>query len=496
MKSPFLAALIVASRLTVPWRPKPCRGAVPKRKASRPPRSSVSSRRPTRTSTRSTVSCSFATAMSWPRVGGRPIAPSRRTLFIRCPRASRRPPWDWPIAEGKLSVDDEVLKFFPDDAPAEPSKNLKAMRSATCCACRPDTRTSRNARRRRPGPRRSSLSQFLSSPAPISSTTRRRPTCSRRLCKRRPAMTLLDYLKPRLFEPLGIEHPTWETSPQGISTGGLRAVASAPKTSRGLASSTCKRGGGTASNWCPRPGSKPRPPARPSNGSSPNSDWDQGYGYQFWRCRHGAYRGDGAFGQYCIVMPEQDAVIAITSGVKDMQARTESGMGQAAPGHDAGSAGDRRRVAQEARAGAGELDDSPRRRFSARPSKAGEQDLPVSRPTIASWNRSRSRPTTRADAVTLVAKIAGVEQKIACGRGEWQKGRVAYGMLADHPAAVSGAWTADDTYTAKDLLLRDAVYRRHMNLKFDGDRLLVDSRSNVGFGPSQPAQLVGSPAEK
>src|SRR5262249_45377290 len=56
-----------------------------------------------------------------------------------------------------------------------------------------------------------------------------------------------------------------------------------------------------------------------SNGSNPNSDWDQGYGYQFWRARHGAYRGDGAFGQYCIVMPEQDAVVAITSGVRDMQ---------------------------------------------------------------------------------------------------------------------------------------------------------------------------------
>jgi CubicO group peptidase (beta-lactamase class C family) len=33
--------------------------------------------------------------------------------------------------------------------------------------------------------------------------------------------TLLDYLRPRLFEPVGIEHPTWEMSPQGISAGGL-----------------------------------------------------------------------------------------------------------------------------------------------------------------------------------------------------------------------------------------------------------------------------------
>ena len=32
------------------------------------------------------------------------------------------------VAEGKLSVDDAVLKFFPEDAPAEPSDNLKAMR--------------------------------------------------------------------------------------------------------------------------------------------------------------------------------------------------------------------------------------------------------------------------------------------------------------------------------------------------------------------------------
>src|SRR5262245_4203995 len=57
-----------------------------------------------------------------------------------------------------------------------------------------------------------------------------------------------------------------------------------------------------------------------STGSNPASDWEQGYGYQFWRCRHGLYRGDGAFGQFCIVMPEQDAVVAITSGGRDMQA--------------------------------------------------------------------------------------------------------------------------------------------------------------------------------
>ena len=55
-----------------------------------------------------------------------------------------------------------------------------------------------------------------------------------------------------------------------------------------------------------------------SNGSSPTSDWEQGYGYQFWRSRHGFYRGDGAHGQFCLVLPQYDAVIAITSGTRDM----------------------------------------------------------------------------------------------------------------------------------------------------------------------------------
>ena len=55
------------------------------------------------------------------------------------------------------------------------------------------------------------------------------------------------------------------------------------------------------------------------NSGNENIEWKQGYGYQFWRCRHNAYRGDGAFGQYCIVMPDQDAVLAMTSGLGDMQ---------------------------------------------------------------------------------------------------------------------------------------------------------------------------------
>ena len=38
-------------------------------------------------------------------------------------------------------------------------------------------------------------------------------------------------------------------------------------------------------------------------------DWQAGYGYQMWRCVTGAYRLDGAWGQFSVVCPDKNAVI-------------------------------------------------------------------------------------------------------------------------------------------------------------------------------------------
>ena len=55
------------------------------------------------------------------------------------------------------------------------------------------------------------------------------------------------------------------------------------------------------------------------NGDDPDSDWAQGYGYQMWRCRHNAVRGDGMYGQFCIIHKETDTVLAMTAVTSDMQ---------------------------------------------------------------------------------------------------------------------------------------------------------------------------------
>ena len=131
--------------------------------------------------------------------------------------------------------------------------------------------------------------------------------------------TVLDYLKPRLFDPLGIENPEWGSSPQGNTFGGwglkIRTEDIAKFGQLYLQKGQWNGKQIVPASWVEQATSK-----QVSNGSDPTKDWDQGYGFQFWRCRHGAFRGDGANGQFCVVLPEQDAVIAITADTRDMQA--------------------------------------------------------------------------------------------------------------------------------------------------------------------------------
>ncbi len=136
--------------------------------------------------------------------------------------------------------------------------------------------------------------------------------------------TVLDYLGPRLFDPLGINGIDWETDPHGINTGGwglrLKTEDMAKFGELFLQKGQWKGKQILPSEWVEQASTLKiiQHPAY-SQAKRDSSDWEQGYCYQMWRCRHNAFRGDGAFGQYIIVMPDEDAVIAITSETGNMQ---------------------------------------------------------------------------------------------------------------------------------------------------------------------------------
>jgi hypothetical protein len=302
--------------------------------------------------------------------------------------------------------------------------------------------------------------------------------------------TVLDYLRPRLFEPLGIEKPTWEASPQGVSAGGYGLSVRTEDIAK-FGQLYLQKGKWGDKQLVPASWVEAATKLQTSNGSSPTSDWDQGYGYQFWRCRHGAYRGDGAFGQYCIVLPEQDAVIAITSGVRDMQAVLNLVWDKLLPALKPAPLAADEGALEKLRQRLKGLSLPPQKGAAPAPSAAKvmgkKYELPANRQKLESIALEDGGTD---GAVTLVARINGAEQRIVCGRGEWRKGRGAWGQLATQPVAASGAWTADDTFTAK-LCFYETPFIFTARLKFTGDEVRCAAESNVGFGPLKQAPLVG-----
>ncbi|MBC7808885.1 MAG: serine hydrolase, partial [Akkermansiaceae bacterium] len=225
------------------------------------------------------------------------------------------------IAEGKLSLDDRVVSFFPDDVPSEISANLAAMRVRDLLSMSSGHNEEPPIRH---NPTENWARAFLAHPVTHEPGTHFVYSSSATymisaIVQKTTGQDLLEYLGPRLFAPLGIVDPTWERCPRGIPVGGWGLSI---RTEDIAAFGELYRNDGVwngerllPAGWVATATAK-----HVSNGNDPGNDWNQGYGFQFWRCRHGAYRGDGAFGQYCVVLPEQEAVVAITSRVNDMGA--------------------------------------------------------------------------------------------------------------------------------------------------------------------------------
>jgi CubicO group peptidase (beta-lactamase class C family) len=138
------------------------------------------------------------------------------------------------------------------------------------------------------------------------------------LVQKRCGLPIFEYLGPRLFEPLGFGPVFWDRSPQGVNTGGWGFMVSLEDIAKfGLLYLNGGKWQGRqilSETWV----NKASLPHADNSITGGTADWIRGYGYQFWRSRYG-FRGDGAFGQYCLVLPEFDAVLALSSEAANMQ---------------------------------------------------------------------------------------------------------------------------------------------------------------------------------
>lgn len=426
-----------------------------------------------------------------------PYAPERPHMLYSLSKSFTSTAVGLAIEEGKLSIHDPVLKFFPDEAPADPSQNLRAMRvhdllrMSTGHEAEPSVFGESSWTR-----------AFLAHPVPFKPGTHfvyNTPATYMlsAIVQKVTGETVLDYLRPRLFEPLGIENPAWGTSPEGITLGGYGLSIRTEDIAR-FGQLYLQKGVWQGKRLIPASWVEAATSLQTSNGSNPDSDWEQGYGYQFWRCRNNAYRGDGAFGQYCIVMPDQDAVIAITSGLRDMQQVLDLVWEKLLPAMQDAPLPENREGQQKL---AQKLANLTVKMVS------GRLTTPLAAAVSGKWytftENDRGIEAVKIDfnrnGSTLTLRTGAGEYQITSGFETWEKGTTSFagglvgpGMESSEvPIAASAAWTADDTYTVK-VCLYETPYYYSMAFRFDGDTVVFDSEYNVAFGPTKQPQLIGN----
>lgn len=399
------------------------------------------------------------------------------------------------VQEGRLSVDDTMISFFPNDITPKMRENLGAVKIRHLLSM-----STGHAGDTMDGLHRAAdgnwVRAFLQQPITYEPGTHFLYNTGATymlsaILQSVTGETLLDYLTPRLFDPLGIVGATWETCPRGMNTGGFGLsikTEDIAKFGQFLLHRGVWRGQELLSaGWVDE-----ATMFHVANGSNPDSDWTQGYGYQFWRCRHNAYRGDGAFGQYCVVLPEQDAVVAITSGLNDMQAVLDAVWNHLLPGLADGS--ETNTVASESAALATRLHALA---ISVPAATAALQSVPWTGVWFDyddnPWHvRSLKIDFAEAGFELIVALDDEVETLV--GRyGGWVYGETKrlVPVRGQHAVAVHGAWTSNDSF-AITLCYHQSPYKLTLHNTFTETGVETKIVQNVAFGPVPSHLLVGT----
>lgn len=367
------------------------------------------------------------------------------------------------VAEGRLTVEDKVISFFPEYLPQSVIPNLAAMRVKDLLTM--NTGHAKDSMGTMRNGKQSWIKTFLSLPVEHkpgsfflynSGATYMLAAILQKLTGK----TLLDYLTPRLLDPLDIKGADWEISPEGIHTAayGLRVTTEdIAKFGQLYLQKGMWEGKRILSEKWVEEATSFQVSNASLTGKDENSDWQQGYGYQFWRCRHNLYRGDGAVGQYCIVMPSHDAVIAITSETANMQATMNEVWDHLLAGMKPTALPQNQQAHVLLKQKLAMLTLLPSKIITGSPITAGISGKPF-RLEANEMNANEVSLTFSGNTCLFILKNKDREHAIRCGLDHWEKGDT---MLPGAPpnlvngnnkltvkskVAAAGAWKDENTF--------------------------------------------------
>lgn len=407
------------------------------------------------------------------------------------------------VADGKLTVNDPVTSFFPDELPAVVSENLAALRVKHLL-----TMSVGHAMDSTPSMMKEQnwVRAFLAFPIP-------NPPGSgflynggatymlSAIVQKVTGLKVIDYLRPRLFEPLQIEGMTWETCPRGINTGAWGLSLQTESIAK-FGQFYLQRGVWNGRQLLPAAWiqeatsfniQQPAKKGEDLEKAKPTSDWLQGYGYQFWLCRHNAFRAAGAYGQLAVVMPDQDAVMAITCQTSSIPSELNLVWDFLLPAmKDSPLPAD------------GPLQAQLRQSLAALalPLAEGKPDSPLAAKTSGRTFKIEANPLG-VESVTFGfqpgscafnAKAGQVLHQVPCGLGKWVEcvsnfpdipPKLNVGDLRPCKIAASGGWRSDNTF---EMLWRfyETPFSQTVTCHFDGDKVKIEFLTSIKRKSAKP----------
>lgn len=234
--------------------------------------------------------------------------------------------------EGLLSAEDRVIDYFPDELPQTVSDTLSSMRIShllTMTCGLEETPKLLSAFSGKDG--FDWLEEFFNSrqahmPGTSFYYNFFSPYIVAAILEKATGMGVVDYITPRLLEPLHITDLEWKDSPAGICVGGWGLSVCTEDMAK-IGQLLVQRGKWNgrqlvSSEWVGTMTSN-LVASKPLSAftyrmdqkmlEDPENDHSQGYGYYVWQGKSGTYRAEGLKGRHILVNPSKETVLAITS---------------------------------------------------------------------------------------------------------------------------------------------------------------------------------------
>jgi len=417
------------------------------------------------------------------------------------------------VNEDIVRLDERLIDIFPDESPKEPGENLQLLtvRDVLCMGCGMDEM-------QRPSP--DWIREFLHTPVNHKPGTTfmynsNGSTMLGAIVRKKTGEGLHEYLTKRLFVKIGIDPDNirWYHMPDGMEIGGGGMLAT---TEDNLRLMKLYADGGVwegerilSAEYVKLATTLQNESATEAAVNPEASDNFLGYGFQIWMCKpEGVYRADGAMGQFTIVSPKQDLLIAITETAKGAHwaqntlditwefLKAVTGSEALAEDTEAASALRRKTACLSVPA-------PLYRPVSPMTDRISGREYAVTSGLLSAGQfnfMSGARPDA-IDRFSFVFDDYGCVWNIRSGEQEITVRIATYGgrmtNVMGKPGDVTrllvcdGAWSKEDTFSV-NLRWAETCLTKHIDFRFSGDTVEIEEENNSPFRMGEPEPIRAS----